>query len=725
MAVDRPTFHESWYRVALLRPQLAATTQVHRQHFRGQVWYVVQDEASNSFFRLNESAYYFAGLLNGQRNVSDTWQLCNEQLGDHAPTQGEVIQLLGQMYTANLLRCNLTPDAEGLFKRYRSRKRREIQSYLTNLLFIRFPLLDPDQFLDRWVSMFGKIFSLPGVICWLVIIAAGLFFLAGKTSDLLSPAAGILNPSNLLPLYLSFAVIKVIHEFGHAFACKHFGRQSGTGGEIHVMGLMLLVFTPVPYVDASSSWAFRQKWHRIIVAAAGMYVELAIAAVAAIVWANTTEGTTVHGIAYNVIFVASVSTLLFNGNPLLRYDAYYILSDLLEIANLSQRGKEYLYYLVKRHIWGASPVRSPVHTPGERGWLLVYALASTVYRIFISVFILMFVADKLFILGALLAIAAVIGWVFVPFGKFLRYLFSNNELTRVRGRAVTTTALFICAVVLGLALIPVPDRCRVEGIVEPVDIAVVHAQTDGFVQEYLASGHRVQSEKTWLLQAVNYEISTQRDQLLALREGYQARRRQAQSENIASGQIILEQLAALQKQIDRVDQQLEELTVKAPLSGIWVAPDIERTEGTFVNRGDQLGVVASLNDVIVRATAGQQAAALIMSEAIEAVEIRVGKRPDLQLAGSIQRMIEAGHERLPSAALGFAAGGSMQTAMDDPYGTKVTERFFEIQIDPETTEDFSLLSGQRVVVRITMPAKPLFSQWWRSFLQLIQRRFQI
>ena len=173
MPVDRPTFSESWYRVAQLSPRLRSSVQIHRQYFRGQMWHVIQDPANNQFFRLNEAAYRFVALLDGRRNVAQTWQICNEQLGDNAPTQGEAIQLLGQLYSSNLLQAELAPDAEGLFNRYKKRVGREVRGYLMNLLFIRIPILDPDRFLNAWVGIIGRIFTWYGFVIWLALIVRG------------------------------------------------------------------------------------------------------------------------------------------------------------------------------------------------------------------------------------------------------------------------------------------------------------------------------------------------------------------------------------------------------------------------------------------------------------------------------------------------------------------------------------------------------------------------
>ena len=223
MPIDRPTFSESWYRVAGLRPRLRSTVQVTRQHFRGQTWHVVQDPTSNQFFRLNEPGYRFVALLDGRKDVGEVWRICNEQLGDSAPTQGEAIQLLGQLYTSNLLQAELPPDAEGLFTRYHKRRVREVQGYLMNLLFIRIPLIDPDRFLERWAGVFGRLFTGYGLALWTVIVGVGVYFAVSNWGGLVNQADTVFSrqkmANNLPLLYFSFVLIKVFHEFGHAFAC--------------------------------------------------------------------------------------------------------------------------------------------------------------------------------------------------------------------------------------------------------------------------------------------------------------------------------------------------------------------------------------------------------------------------------------------------------------------------------------------------------------------------
>lgn len=694
------------------------------------MWHVIQDPASNQFFRLNEAAYQFVAFLDGRRTVADAWKASNEVLGDQAPTQGEAIQLLGQLYVSNLLQADLPPDAESLFARYRQRVTREVQGYLMNILFLRIPVLDPDHFLERWVRVFGVMFSWPGLAAWLVLVGVALYSIAGRATELVDRASGVLGVENLPYLYVSLVIIKVVHEFGHAFACKKFGYESGTGGEVHVMGVMFLIFTPLPYVDASSAWAFRSKWHRMIVGAGGVFVEMAMAAVAAIVWANTAQGATLHSIGYNMMFVAGVSTVLFNGNPLLRYDGYYILSDLLEMPNLAQRATGYISYLVRRYAWGVRRPQNPAHSRGESWWLGAYGVSSTVYRTLISIGILLFVANKLFFIGMLLAVVGGVAWVFVPLGKLLRYLATSGELDRVRARAAGSTAVVLGAAVAVVGFVRMPDRYRVEGVVEPVEMAFVYAEADGFVREVVrGSGARVSAGDA-LLRAENPDLAAHRAELLAERERLAGHKRVADTKDLASAQALAEQIRAVDDQIRRAEEELAHLTVRAPLAGEWVAPDVERLLNAHVRRGEKVGLVASVDRLFIRAVAGQDVAAAVVEEvnvrrndAARQVGIRVKGRADLWLAGRITKVENAGKERLPSAALGYAAGGSIPVALSDARGTKAAEQFFEILVEPEQCA--VLRSGQRVVVRTEMPSKPLAAQWWRALLRLLQRRFQI
>ncbi len=746
MPIERPTFHESWYRVSELHPRMRSTVQISRQYFRGKMWHVVQDHTNNAFFRLGRPAYTLIGLLDGKRTVAQAWNTCNEQLGDDAPTQGETIQLLGQLYTSNLLQAELPPDAESMFKRYKQRVKREVQGYLTNLLFIRIPLIDPDMMLNKFLALVGWIFGPFGLVVWLGLFAAALYTLGSMGGDvgakLVGGAHGILAPRNWLFLYLAFALDKAIHEFGHAIACKKFGRQSGTGGEVHTMGIMFLVFTPIPYVDASSAWALKSKWQRAMVGAAGMWMEFALASVAAMVWANTGGNSTIHALAYNVMFIASVSTVLFNGNPLLRYDGYYILSDLAEIPNLAQRSKEFIFYIVKRFVWGLRQARNPAHSRSEDFWLFFYALASGAMRVLVSIGIFLFLAEQLknhpqlLIIVLVLASAALLVWITIPIGRFIKYLFSSPELLRVRKQAVSTTLAGLALAVVLLGVVPAPNRCRAEAVAAPAHMAEVFAGADGFVTgvrrsnsvvrggaKALAAGQNALAKGSVLVKMRNWKMTSQLAQLHAQRSTLRAQYNRALAKDFAMAQIVHREIRAVNQEIADVHTRLGRLTVYAPRSGLWLAPDIMQKKGMYLKHGQPIGFVADPRHIIIKAVADQDIAGLIKREGLPNVQIRLDGRPGVFLRGVIQRIAPAGQDRLPSQALGYYAGGLTAVNPRDPQGMTAMHKFFEIRIKPQDGQ--KLLPGQRVVVRFDLPPKPLLAQAWDAVMQMIQQRFHV
>lgn len=476
----RPTFSESWYRVVGLKPKLRGTAQISRQYYRGERWYVVRDAASNQFHRLSDAAYRFVGLLDGTRTVGEAWDLVGGQLADDAPTQPEVIQILSQLYAANLVETDIPPDATVLLRRHKKQQQRKFQGRLMNVLFPRIPVWDCDRFLCRWMPAVRPLLSRWGALVWLIVVMGTITMLAPEWSRLKEAAADSISPSNWFYLWCVFVAIKFIHECGHAFGCRRFG------GEVHEMGIMFLVFIPTPYVDASTAWAFPNKWARMFVGAAGMIVEIFVAALCAIYWLYATPGTLPSQLAYNAMIIASVSTVIFNANPLLRYDGYYMLSDYLEIPNLQMKSREYLFGLIKRHVFRIRATQ-PLPPAGQRVLLFVYGLLSGCYRVFVGIMIIVVVSTKVPILGVLMALGGVVTWVVTPTVKLFKYLVLEPELHRKRGRAWAFSGAVAALAVLLIGIIPFPVSIYASGIVEPRDKDVMHAKWSGWVKEIRAT----------------------------------------------------------------------------------------------------------------------------------------------------------------------------------------------------------------------------------------------
>ena len=350
-------FSSHWYRVADLRPCLRSHVQITRHLYRGQTWYVLDDPSAGRQHRFSRNAHFLIGLMNGRKTVQEIWDMAVESLGDEAPSQDEVIGLLGRLHNVDVLQSGIPVDQAEMSHR-RTRRRGRWLTGLKNPFALRFPLVDPDRFLVRFLPLVRPLAGRAGMLLWLAVVAtAALLALLHWPELTRNLADRVLRPENLVALWLVYPLVKLLHELAHGFVTRLHG------GEVHEMGVMLLAFIPIPYVVASSSAAFPDKRRRMAVAAAGIAAELFVASLALFVWLAVGPGW-VSAIAFNVLLVGGVSTLLFNGNPLLRYDGYYVLADWLEIPNLAHRSTSYLGYLLQRYLFGLDQAMSPASAPG-------------------------------------------------------------------------------------------------------------------------------------------------------------------------------------------------------------------------------------------------------------------------------------------------------------------------------------------------------------------------
>ena len=721
----RPTFSESWYRVKDLKPRLRAAAQISRQHYRGERWYVVRDPAGNQFHRLSDVAYQFVGLLDGTRTVGEAWELVGGQLADDAPTQPEVIQILSQLYSANLVETNIAPDAQVLLRRQKKQAQRKMQGRLMNLLFPRLPLWDPDRFLKIWMPLVGPLISRAGAVIWLAVCGLALFLVLpnldrfyGQTQDLLGSG----TVEMWVVLGITFLVTKFLHEMGHAFACRRFG------GECHEVGIMFLVLMPCPYVDASTAWAFGSKWKRIFVGAGGMIAELFIAAVAAIVWVATLDnGGAVNQVAYYTVLIASVSTVLFNANPLLRYDGYYILSDWLEIPNLQQRSREYSLGLVKRYVFRVRTTQPLPPTVRQKLWMVAYWVLSGIYRIFIGFAIVMMVIYQLppeiQVVGYFLAAGAVATFFVVPTFKLFKYLTTEAELHRKRTRAWAFTLAVASVVLIGVGLVRVPSAVRAEAVAEPLDRGRAVVRTPGRVASVeVEDGQEVAAGDVLLTLDDDHARTDLRLAEVALAEA-QLRHRAARVSDAASAMITEKVLQNARSRHAQAATAVEELTVVAPVAGRVVAPRISERAGTFLRRGTPVAVVQDDRALELFVSVDQND----FERVIEAVD-RDAARVQVRLASDVGTTLEGdsiedvrampgAKNEIRSAALTYAGGGTIAPNPQDPR--QAAANLFELRLTvPNPGRRY--MPGQRGHVRIKLADEPLAEQAWRGLLQIIQ-----
>ncbi|HEV7226806.1 MAG TPA: hemolysin D, partial [Pirellulales bacterium] len=317
-----------------MRPDLSA-----RQHrYQGRVYWVVKEPVGLNYFRFQEEEYAILQMLDGQTSLDDI----KDQFEARFPPQKigveEIQQFIGMLHRSGLIIANVPGQGKQLKIRRDERWRKEWLGKLSNILSIRFKGIDPDRLLNWMHPKLKWMYTRTAVACCAILglSALGLVLVQFDVFQAKLPTFHqFFNLKNAIWLSIALGATKVIHEFGHGLTCKHFG------GECHEMGVMVLVLTPCLYCNVSDSWMLPNKWHRIAIGAGGMYIEIVIASICTFIWWFSAPGMLNH-LCLSTMFVCSVSTLMFNSNPLLRYDGYYILADLVEIPNLRQKASDIL-----------------------------------------------------------------------------------------------------------------------------------------------------------------------------------------------------------------------------------------------------------------------------------------------------------------------------------------------------------------------------------------------
>jgi putative peptide zinc metalloprotease protein len=715
--VTQPLFSDSWYRVAALTPRLRTHARVHRHQYRGQTWYIVEDRASQRFLRCTRQAYLLIGLMDGHRTVQELWQLVCERLGDQAPTQTEVIQVLSQLHANDVLQSDVPPDTAELLQRYERQQRRQNLARATGLFSWKFPLVDPDRFLTATAPLVRPLLGWGGAIVWLAVVLPAIALTAMYWGDLTRDILDrLFSAQTLIMFWLLFPMIKALHELGHAFATKAFG------GEVHDMGVLLLVVTPVPYVDASSASGFPSKWRRILVGAGGMLVELFVASLALYLWLSVERGF-VSAIAYNTIVIAGVTTLLFNVNPLLRYDGYYILADLLEIPNLRRRADAYLGHLCERHLFGRREATPPVATAGERAWFVAYGVAAFLYRMLVVVAILSFIADRYFWFAVFCLAVAGIAWFGVPLAKGVRFLVASPRLRKHRPRALAVTAAVLAGIVLLLGVVPAPYRSVLEGVVWIPEESIVRAGTEGFIQEIVATPGKRVARGEVLVRLRDPEITTRAAVLQARVRELQARYDAEKPVDQVKAGIVLEELSFAREDAARASQRAAELTIRSGTVGTFVVPTPEDLPGRFVKQGERLAFVVELGTITIRTAVSQSAIDLVRFHT-QRVEVRMAERLTDVTQGVVRRLVPGATEQLPTTALGSEGGGQIVVDPRDPKGVTAVQKVFQVDVELPAAAG-RLNVGGRAYVRFDHGWQPLAVQWYLALRQLFLARFNV
>jgi putative peptide zinc metalloprotease protein len=557
-----------------MRPDL----EVHAQRFGRERYWVVKDPVALAYFHLRDEEHAILRMLDGRTSLAEIKRRFEEVF---APLQMSLEQLqafLGRLHESGLVLSDAPGQGEQLLLRDGRRRRRAWVQALSNVLAIRLRGLDPEPLL-RWLYPRCRWLFSPWFLaaCVLLVVCAGT--LAAVQFDALPSKLPrfheFFTARNLIWLAVALALAKVLHELGHALACKHFG------GECHELGILFLVFTPCLYCDVSDSWMLGDKWQRIAVSAAGILVEVVLASVGTLLWWFSEPGLP-NTLFLSIMFVCSVNTLLFNGNPLLRYDGYFILSDLLEVPNLGQQSRALVRRGLARFLLGVDPGRDRSLPERNRLLLAAYGVASTVYRWCVVLAILWFCYQvlkpyRLEVAAEALAVLVLVGLAATPLATLV--LLSRHPTWRRRirrGRTVLACGALVAAIA-AVGVIPLPFRVSAPVVLQPRDARHVYVVVPGTLAESVAAGEVVQEGQP-LARLANPELRRQIVELagerdLARLELANLRLRLADDPSVASQIPAAEEaLADLEARLEERERDRERLVLRAAVSGTVLPP---------------------------------------------------------------------------------------------------------------------------------------------------------
>jgi putative peptide zinc metalloprotease protein len=467
-----------------LRLHMRRDLTFQRQSYQGRDYWVVKDPIALKYYRFEEEEFALLQMLDGQGSPDQIKRRFDYEFAPQKLSLQELYQFIGMLYRSSLLVSESPNQGIELKKRGDTNRRQERRQSLTNVLAIRYKGFDPDGLLDFFLGLTDWFFSWPAFVCVLLLglSAAVLLFTQFETFQAKLPSfQDFFAAKNWIWLALVMAITKVFHEFGHGLACKKFG------GQCHEMGVMLLVLTPCLYVNVSDSWLLPSKWKRAFIAAAGMYVELVLSSIAVFVWWFSQPGM-INQLALNVIFISSVSTVLFNGNPLLRYDGYYILSDLLEIPNLRSKATSILQRTCGQWLLGIEARPDPF-LPARKRWLFaLYSVAAASYRWFITFSIFWFVYTLLEpygfkIVGQFIALTALYGLLGMPLIQLYKFFSVPGRFGTVKPVRVGISAAVLFCLLGAILLVPIPHHVYCSLYVQPAGAANIFVDVPGKLEQ--------------------------------------------------------------------------------------------------------------------------------------------------------------------------------------------------------------------------------------------------
>jgi putative peptide zinc metalloprotease protein len=675
-----------------LRPDLVVT----RQLFEGRSYFVVKDPISLQYFRMTAEDYYLATLFDGKRTfgiIRDLYvdryphvrlEYTPEELNERVLRFANDLALM-QFLSVQGQRLKARMDAAKVAKK----KKKGLYDLANKIFFFRRSIIDPDRAFGRMAKPVAWIWTRPAMWVSIVIVALGFIVFLQHQERLDGAIANLFSFQNALLMVATTFVIKSIHELGHGLTCKHFG------GEVHEVGVMALVFQPYFFVNVSDSWTMPNRMHRVLVSFAGIYVELVIAAFATFFWAIVQPGA-LRDFLFNVIFIASVSTIVFNANPLMRFDGYYIMMDMLEVPNLQGKSRALITHHVKKWLFGArgaDPVLQRMPLPKKRLWLFyTYAILSWVYGYWVIYNLIVFMKPHLdpIGLGGLanwFSAFALISWVAMPFLAFFKSLEIKREDWKSGGRMRRLGRVLTIGLVIFLifCFVPWPLSIKRAGTVELADPGQVRPQVGGFVQQVLVKEGETVKAGMPIAKLVNREVQENRITGEAKLKVAEATRERARGEDkpaeVKQAQSLV---AAAESKYQETLRDTRALTLSSDIDGVVLTRGIEKLKGRMVKSGELFCEIAPLDPLRIKIALGEKQVRYV--DKGQRVVLKAHAFPSTEFHGVIaEKPVMFFGQEIPR---GFSKkyGGDVLTYTDEKGREIPVERTFEAVVEVENKE---------------------------------------
>lgn len=630
---------------------------------RGQLIYRIECPSQKRFYNLGYEEYVFVSLLDGKTSIAAACSIVASRLGARAPSMDQAVSIVRWLLQHRLAGLAF----EGVTSMKVDGGQDEPTSMMKRLnpFWMKFPIRRGLVAINRLADAGQSLLSPAAVTIAVITMMVGVLVFLIQRGDLLSSGEQIFHRSTWAWWLATWVGLKIIHESAHAIACR---RQ---GGSVDEIGIVFVLLAPLVYVDVTSCWRMSSRRSRIYVAAAGMFAEWSIAAVAMIAWMVLPDAPIARQWLSQVIITAGVSTIVFNANVLMRFDGYFILTDLIEIPNLAAEGSASLARVAKRWLVGESTPPSPF--VGWRRWFVpAYGLACLVWRVMVCVTLA--IAASTMFAGAGIAIAAIglTTWIGQPVHQIChQWLHLRTEKPAGAVRALVLGSLAITGLVSGVFLVPVPTSIRSYASVDYQPETLVRSRCDGMISQIHVRDGDVVAAGDALIELTNPELVAEHRQLKIKRQQNTIRLRSAIESRDDAMRLVLQQRAQmLDEQMASVQTKVDALKIFAAKSGTIIARALETKQGTFVREGDPIVTIAEPTDKEVIAWVTQQD----LDGAAELVDlpVRVTTKDGTMIEATLQRIEPRASDRLDHPSLAATHGGPLAIRMEQENADALT-----------------------------------------------------